>query len=194
MSVEKSPETELEADIRLFEQMFSAKARFFDQIVDNRTDPSSVESRDLRQENVYSIAEFYYLLKVFGIDSASKLRKFAESHNKNVEELLENSEQREKLGVQPQRLRDARFETSDKLDRLVLNCGENTIRISQSDLARFMVEYMSSESCRTSVKILTDAGYLRRVKSPFGAVLVQSTGALENIYGDYIRSFRKGLM
>ncbi len=193
MSNPLANDAELEADIHLFEEMFSAKARFFDQIVENRAMDSSIEARDLRQENVYAIAEFFYLLKVFGIDSAPKLKRFAEPHNGNIEELLENRDQREKLGIQPQRLHDARFETPEKLERLVVNCGNRTIRLSQSDLARFLVEYMSSESCRKTVKILSGAGYFTSVKSPFGAILIQSTGMLEKIYGDYLRSFRKGL-
>jgi len=187
-------DAELEADIRLFEEMFAAKARFFDQIVVNRVSEGSLEIRDLRQENVYEIAEFFYLLKVFGIDSPAKLRKFAESHTRNIEELLGDKAQMAKLGVLPQRLRGARFETVEKLDRLVANCGNGAIHLSQSDLARFLVEYMSFESCRTSVKILSRVGYFKLSKSPFGAILVTSTGMLEDIYGAYIRSFRQGIM
>ncbi len=194
MEVATSFDAELEADIRLFEEMFTAKARFFDQIIENRNSNADLEVRELRQENVYEIAEFYYLIRVFGIDSPVKLKKFARSHNKNVEELLGNKSQLEKLGVQPQRLQDARFETPEKLERLVLNCGKGGIRLSQTDLARFLVEYMSFETSRMTVKILGEAGYLKLSKSPFGAVLVKSTGQLEDIYGDYIRSFRKGIM
>jgi len=193
-AVEQGADRELEADIRLFEEMFAAKARFFDQIVERKNANGAVEVRDLRQENIYQIAEFFFLLKVFGIDSAARLRKFAESHSRNIDELLSDKAQLEKLGVQPQRLRDARFETPEKLDRLAANCGEMGIRLSQSDLARFLVEYMSFESCRTTVKILSKTGYFALSKSPFGAILVSSNGRLEQIYGDYIRSFRKGLI
>jgi hypothetical protein len=194
MARESDAQSEFDADIKLFEEMFSAKARFFDQIVEGRDANSEVEVRDLRQENIYEIAEFYYLLKMFKIDTPSKLRKFGESHNSNIVELLQNKHELDKLGVQPQRLREAMFDTVEKLDRLEANCGDKTIWMSQSDLARFLVEYMSFESCRRSIKILSDAGYLTLSKSPFGSILVSSNAKLETIFGRYIRSFRNGIM
>ncbi len=183
----------LEADIALFEEMFSAKVRFFDDMVENREPGSAVAVADLRQETIYEIAEFYYFLKVFGIDSPENLRVFALSHNKNLEDLLENGEDRDKLGVQKTRLQDALFDTDEKLERLEVNCGAGPIKMSQSDLARFLVEHMSSETCRAGVKVLGDAGYLRLSKSPFGAILIRSSGALEEVFAGYIRSFRRVL-
>lgn len=192
--LETISDLELDADIRLFEEMFSAKARFFDQMVENRGPESTAELRNLRQENVYEIAEFYYLLKIFKVDTPSKLRKFGITHNENIEELLLNKAERNKLGVQPQRLQEALFDTEEKLDRLKMNCNSGKIRMSQSDLGRFVVEYMSFETCRTTVKILSDAGYLENSKSPFGAILIASNGKLEEIFSRYIRSFRKAVM
>ena len=86
------------------------------------------------------------------------------------------------------------FDSEEKLDRLEANCGNGAAQFSQSDLARFLVEYMSFESCRTTVKILSEAGYLSLSKSPFGANLIRSNGKLEDIFSSYIRSFRKGVM
>ncbi len=183
----------LEADISLFEEMFSAKVRFFDDMVENREPGSAVAVADLRQETIYEIAEFYYFLKVFGFDSPEKLRVFALSHNRNIEDLLENGEDQDRLGVQKKRLQDALFDTDEKLERLEVNCGAGSIKLSQSDLARFLVEHMSSETCRAGVKVLGDAGYLRLSKSPFGAILIRSSGALEEVFAGYIRSFRRVL-
>lgn len=194
VDLETDAESEFDADIRMFEEMFSAKARFFDQMVESRSSDATVEIRELRQENIYEIAEFYYLLKMFKINTPAKLKKFGKSHNQNIEELLQNKSERIKLGVQPQRLMEAMFDTEEKLDRLKANCKNGKIRLSQSDLARFVVEYMSFESCRTTVKILSDAGYLELSRSPFGAKLIRSNGKLEDIFSSYIRSFRKGVM
>ena len=193
LNLDEESSAELEADISLFEEMFSAKVRFFDEIVENREPGVVVSIADLRQETIYEIAEFYYFLKVFGIDSAENLRVFALSHNKNIEDLLENGEDRDKLGVQKTRLQDALFDTDEKLERLEVNCGAGPIKMSQSDLARFLVEHMSSETCRAGVKVLGDAGYLRLSKSPFGAILIRSSGALEEVFAGYIRSFRRVL-
>ena len=193
LNLDEESSAELEADISLFEEMFSTKVRFFDEIVENREPGGVVSIADLRQETIYEIAEFYYFLKVFGIDSAENLRVFALSHNKNIEDLLENSEDQEKLGVQKKRLQDALFDSDEKLERLEVNCVAGPIKLSQSDLARFLVEHMSSETCRAGVKVLGDAGYLRLSKSPFGAILIRSSGALEEVFAGYIRSFRRVL-
>ena len=193
IDVDKQPRAELDADLALFEEMFSAKAAFFDELVEHRRDGATVEVSELRQETVYAIAHFFYLLKVFGIDGPDKLRNFALTHNQNMAELLEDKEERAKLGIQPQRLEGAFFNTDDNLDRLRLNCGTRGIRLSQSDLARFLVEYMSAETCRNAVAVLHDAGYLKRSRSAFGSVLISSNGGLEDIFAGYVRSFRLAL-
>ena len=113
--------------------------------------------------------------------------------NRKIEELCDSPDLHDKLGIQPQRLEDAMFDTDDKIARLQANCGANGVRLSQSDLARFVIEYMSPETCRTVVKVLAEAGYLHLTNSPFGAVLVASNGRLEEIYGEHIRSLRRAL-
>ena len=193
IDVDKQPQAELDADLALFEEMFSAKAEFFDELVESRREGSTNEVSELRQETIYAIAHFFYLLKVFGIDGPDKLRDFAFAHNQNMAELREDEKERIKLGIQPQRLESAFFNTDDNLDRLRLNCGARGIRLSQSDLARFLVEYMSAETCRSAVAVLHDAGYLKRSRSAFGSVLISSNGMLEEIFAGYIRSFRLAL-
>ncbi len=184
---------EIEADISLFEEMFSAKALFFDEMVENREPDSVADVADLRQETIYEIAQFFYFMKVFGIDCAENLRIFALSHNANIKDLLENSDEQDRLGVPKKRLQDALFDSDEMLDRLETICGPGPVKLSQSDLARFLVEHMSSETCRAGVKVLGDAGYLQFSKSPFGAVLIQSNGTMEQIFGGYVRSFRKNI-
>ena len=191
--IDKQPQAELDADLALFEEMFASKARFFDELVENCGANNSVDPSELRQETVYVIAHFFYLLKVFKIDSPEKLQKFALTHNQNILDLLEDPEERIKLGLQPQRLQGALFNTDDNLDRLRLNCGANGIKFSQSDLGRFLIEYMSAETCRSAVRVLSDAGYLSRSRSPFGSVIISSNGDLEEIFAGYIHSFRLAL-
>ncbi len=193
IDVDKQPQAELDADLALFEEMFSAKAAFFDDLVENRRDGASLEVSELRQNTIYAIAHFFYLLKVFGIDGPDALRNFAFTHNQNMVELLEDKDERAKLGIQPQRIEGAIFNTDDNLDRLKMNCGTRGIRLSQSDLARFLVEYMSAETCRNAVAVLHDAGYLKRSRSAFGSVLISSNGALEEYFAGYVRSFRLAL-
>ncbi len=185
--------SDLDADITLFEEISSARMRFFDEIVDCRSADSTVKVRELRQETVFVIAEFFWLLRVFEIDTPEKLRAFGETHNRNILELLDNNEDQIRLGIHAPRLREALFDSEEKLDRLEANCGYGAVQFSQSDLARFLVEYMSFERCRSTVKILTDAGFLKASKSPFGAILICSSGQLEDAFADHIRSFRRAL-
>ena len=191
--LDKGNNSDLDADITLFEEISSARMRFYDEIVDCRAPDSSVKVRELRQETVFVIAEFFWLLRVFGIDAPEKLREFGETHNRNILELLDNCEDQIRLGIHAPRLREALFDSAEKLNRLEANCSNGTAQFSQSDLARFLVEYMSMERCRSTVKILSDAGFLIASKSPFGAILISSSGRLEDAYADHIRSFRRAL-
>ena len=191
--LDKGNKSDLDADITLFEEISSARMRFYDDIVDKRPAESTVEIRELRQETVFVIAEFFWLLRVFEIDTPEKLRAFGKSHNHNVLKLVDNKEDQIRLGVHAPRLREALFDSEEKLDRLEANCGNGAAQFSQSDLARFLVEYMSFERCRSTVKILTDAGFLKASKSPFGAILICSSGQLEDAFADHIRSFRRAL-
>ena len=190
MDLSKESQSDIDADIHLFEQMSFAKANFFDSLVTGRGAESDVNPRDLRQETIYQIAEFYYLLKVFGIDGPLELRSFGETHSEKIEELRRDTEEQERLGIFPQRLEDSLFDTEEKLDRLVAHSVEGSIRMSQSDIARFLIEYMSPETCRNGIKTLANAGYLNLSKSPFGSILVLSTGTLEQAFAKHIRLLR----
>lgn len=187
--------SDLDLDIRLYEQLSAAKSAFFDEIVAHcaAQDADSFNPSDLRSETIFQIAEFYYFLKIFDIQSPARLREFAKIHTDKVAELLNSKEEQAKLGVYPQRLSDALFDTEEKLDRLTIHCGEELLRLSQSDLARLLIEYMSPETCRQAVKVLGLAGYVRLSKSPFGAVLVASSGELEAIFAQYVRDLRMAI-
>ena len=184
---------EFETEIAVFENVSLARARFFDEVIENRNKKSQVEGPELRQESVYNIAEFYYLLKLFKIKSADELARLGEAHDRKIKELCDSDELHDKLGINSPRLMDAMFDTEDKIARLKLNCGTSGVRLSQTDLARFMIEYMSSETCRGVIKILAESGYFHLIKSPYGAVLVTSTGRLEEIYSAHIRVLRHTL-
>ncbi len=192
IDLEDRRQDDLEADIAVFENVSLARAFFFE-VVENRNKDSGVGARELRQDTVYQLAEFYYLLGVFEIDSGDGLARLGKAHNRKIEELCESPDLHDKLGIQPQRLHDAMFDSDEKFARLQANCGANGVRLSQSDLARFVIEYMSPETCRNVVKILAQAGYLHLTNSPFRAVLVASNGRLEEIYGEHIRSLRLAL-
>ncbi len=193
MDVNREPQIEIEADFILFEEISSAELRFFDAIIENRRRGSAVKVVALRQDSIFEIAKFYYLLKLCKIDGPKKLRDFAICHNQKIEALLKNTRKRTKQGLHPDRLCSALFDTEQKLDVLAATSGTNRIKLSQSSIAKFLVEHMSSETSRAAIKILCGAGYLSQAKSPFGAILVHSTGRIEEHFEFYVRSLEKAL-
>jgi len=189
-SLTKQKQSELDQDIRLYECIAAARANFYDQIVERSNPEAKADPRELRGDTVYQIAEFFYFLHIFGIRTPQKLRALAEIHTDKISKLMKNPEEQKKLGVYAQRLGDALFDSEEKLERLIIHSADGLIRLSQSDLSRLLVEYMSPETCRQAVKVLGEAGYLRLTKSPFGAILVSSSGDLEEIFAEHVRNLR----
>jgi hypothetical protein len=95
-----------------------------------------------------------------------------------------------RYGLTPSRIRTAVFE-DEHLRKLLANFSGPTPGIDQSDLARLLVTVMSTETCRKLVVAAESAGFLKRSRSPFGAILVVSQGVLEGIYGRTLREARR---
>jgi hypothetical protein len=76
------------------------------------------------------------------------------------------------------------------MPRLLQNWREKPGTIDQSNLARLLVSVMSTETCRKLVVACAEAGCLRREKTPYGTIVVSSTGVLERIFGDCLREMR----
>ena len=135
----------------------------------------------LRQEPVYQMAEFFFLLRAFRLDREDKVRRYAELHNRHLEELQADRTKMRRLGLSPTRVQKGKF-SPDSNPKLVENYRSGDGAIDQSDLSRLLIEVMSPETCRKTAVTLTEAGYLERRRSPYQSVLVRSTGALERIF------------
>ena len=179
-------------DIRTCEALHEAKASFQDALVDG----SAVQDRyflsQLRQEPVYQMAEFFFLLRAFRLDGEEKIRRYAELHNQHLERLQVDRTKMRRLGLSPTRVKRGTFST-DSIPKLVENYRAGDGAIDQSDLSRLLIEVMSPETCRKTAMILTEAGYLERRRSPYQSVLVRSTGALESIFAGSLRHVRTAL-
>ena len=138
------------------------------------------------------IAEFFFLLRAFGLDSEEKIRRYAELHNQHLEELQADRAKMRRLGLSPTRIRKGMF-SPDSIPKLVENYRAGEGAIDQSDLSRLLIEVMSPETSRKMVVMLTEAGYLERWRSPYQSVLVRSTGALERIFAMSLRHVRSAL-
>ena len=185
-------DTRIMHDIRTCEALHEAKAAFQEDLVAG----SSVQDRhfvaQLRQEPTYQMAEFFFLLRAFQLDSEEKIRRYAELHNQHLEGLLADREKMRRLGLSPTRVRRGIF-SPDNIPKLVENYRTGDGVIDQSDLSRLLIEVMSPETCRKTAVMLTEAGYLERRRSPYQSVLVRSTGALERIFAQSLHSIRSSI-
>ena len=179
-------------DIRTCEVLHEAKAAFQDALVEDSAVRDHHFVGQLRQEPVYQIAEFFFLLRAFRLDSEEKIRRYAEFHNRHLEGLQADRTKMRRLGLSPTRVRKGMF-SPDNIPKLVENYRAGVAAIDQSDLSRLLIEVMSPETCRKTTVVLTEAGYLERRRSPYQSVLVRSTGALERVFARCLRHVRTAL-
>jgi DNA-binding MarR family transcriptional regulator len=131
-------------------------------------------------------------VKVYGISTVEDIERFADLHNDYVVSLTRDPAKLQRLGLTQDRALGSMF-TADTKPRLIQNWSERAGAIDQSNLARFLVAVMSSETCR---KVLIDfeaAGFIQRQRSPYGTVVVWSTGRIEEIFAEMLRDLRNGL-
>jgi hypothetical protein len=181
---------ELALDLQFVETLRRMKARFQSELLaaSSSADPDVLLS--LRQESFFQLAEFLFALKTYGIDTSEKLDRFADLHNQHLISIRDDRDRMRRYGLTPERIEAALF-TGDNLRKLLANFGGDRPAIDQSDLARFLVTVMSTETCRKLLLAAEKSGFVERTRSPFGAVLIYSHGAIEKIYGSVIREARK---
>ena len=172
--------------------LHEARAAFHDALVEGSAVQDRYFAAQLRQEPPYQMAEFFFLLRAFHLDSEEKVGRYAELHNRHLEQLQADREKMRRLGLSPTRVRKGMF-SPESIPKLVENYRAGDGAIDQSDLSRLLIEVMSPETCRKTAVTLTDAGYLERRRSPYQSVLVRSTGALERIFSGSLRHVRTSL-
>ena len=179
------------ADIRVCEAVHEARAAFQEALVAG----SAVQERHfvhrLRQEPVYRMAEFFYLVRAFRLDSEDKIRRYAELHNRHLDALGKDPGKMHRLGLTRSRVGKGVF-SPDSIPKLVENYRGGGA-IDQSDLSRLLIEAMSTETCRQTAVTLTRAGYLQRRLSPWRSVLVRSTGTMERLFAESLAHVRRAL-
>jgi hypothetical protein len=83
--------------------------------------------------------------------------------------------------------------TSDTLPRLETCWREAPRSLDQSNLARFLLPQMSSETTRKLVVASTAAGFLNRRETVLGTMVVVSNGVPEDVFGQRMREMRVGI-
>ena len=180
---------ELALDLTFVETLRRMKARFQSGLLAASASADPGVTLSLRQESCFQLAEFLFALKSYGIEDVDTLRRFAELHNQHLLDIRDDRDRMLRYGLTPERLEAALF-TGDNMNKLLANFSGPRPTIDQSDLARFLVTVMSTETCRKLLLASEQAGFVERIRSPFGAVLIVSRGIMEQVYGNTIREAR----
>lgn len=88
-------------DIRTCETLHEARASFQDALVEGSAVQGRHFAAQLRQEPVYQMAEFFFLLRAFRLDGEGKIRRYAELHNRHLEGLRADRTKMRRLGLSP---------------------------------------------------------------------------------------------
>ena len=183
---------QIDADLLVLERLQRFRVDFAEQICAASAKRSLDVLSVLQLEAMHPFAEFYFLLRARSIETEADLERLADAHNSYIVGLTKNHEKVERMGLKPERLMQAIF-TGDTLPRLLGTWREHPGSIDQSNLGRFLVAVMSTETARKLVVACSEAGFLDRVRTPFGTVVVRSTGIMEKVYGICLRQLRLGV-
>ena len=179
-------------NLRVHGAMRKALAKFYQELV-ARAPANGIEmASELRQQPVYHIAEFLYLWRAFGIASREQMEAYIKMHNDQVRALVADRKRMALFGFAPSRLAKALFDESNtsKFIAHYLNFDHS---FDQSDLARLLVEVTAPETTRKAIVVLSNAGYLIRSSGLLNAVVVRSSGLLEDVFASHLSEFRADL-
>ena len=182
----------LEKDLFLLECVRLMRVEFSERVCARSKSQAETTLATLRLEATYQMAEFYYLLRALDIKTAEQIENLTNIHNDDIIKLTKDTARMARMGLSNDRLLNAIF-TSDTLPRLVESLREQPGAIDQSNLARFLAESMSTETCRKVVVASQSAGFLARERTHYGTVMISSLGVLEEIFGQCVRDARKRL-
>jgi hypothetical protein len=189
MNPSSSEPEEIANDIAALQAYRRGRLEFNMRIVEASDEKSEAVLAALRSDATYQLAEFYFLLSGFGIQSVPEFDELIERHNDYGASLLSDSKKMERMGLTKERLLSAIFDGETK-PRVLKIWSDDPGALDQSSLARFLVAVMSDETARKTVVACGKAGFLERQNSVFRIMLVKSTGKLEQMYGQCLREIR----
>jgi hypothetical protein len=179
----------IEKDLAALEHMRRARMNFEVRICEASATRDGGTLAELRFDSMFEFAEFYFAIKAMGLNEPDDISFLAEMHNQRIEDLLKNPTAMRQRRLSKDRLLNAIF-TADTRPRLESVWREAPGSLDQSNLARFLVPQMSSETTRKLVVACSDAGFLTRRETAFGTVIVASTGVMEDVFGRCMHEMR----
>jgi len=178
-------------DVALLLALREARQRVVEQLAECAENADAFARLVASQRDVvFLVAEFFYALRAMKISSPETVAAFIESHNRHIDERLQ-SEFKNKVGGLADRLKEGRFGAGAiRMVQLTL-AQHGRLELSQSDVARFLVEVMSDETCRKVLTGLCEAGLLRTRREEINrAVMIWSDGVLEAAFGRHLAEMR----
>lgn len=178
-------------ELRCLIALRDARAAFFNEIVSHaqshcETPLTPDDVATLRGEEVFQIAEFYYLADRYSLGEPGRIRSFLRRHNEDLTELLADKDKRTAQGLTSARLQDCRF-SDMQIEKVVHEISDGKLRLDQSDLGSLLSPCMSPETTRKAVIAVGKGGLLRRIKIA-GRVLIVSAGILEGYFEKHLRA------
>lgn len=140
----------------------------------------------LRSNEVFQIAEFYYLAQKYGLADRGKIRPYLLQHNEDMRELIANKAKRDALGLPKSRLENEALFSDTQIQKVVQLVADGKLYLDQSDLGRLLCTLISAETTRKAVVVLGKAGFFDRIK--IGSVLIVSNGKLETYFEKHLHS------
>ncbi|QIE45647.1 hypothetical protein G5B38_08970 [Pseudohalocynthiibacter aestuariivivens] len=177
-------------DIHTLESLRRAKTDFHNKLCRGSSDSDPLLLQKLRSENVFVLSEFFFLLSAFDlIASPAKLEAYILSHNEQLTTLIQNEEQRKLMGLEVPRLKRGVF-SMIQVHKAKANLLSATPGLDQADIQRLTIMLFSPETGRRVIESMETAGFLTRVATPYYSKIVQSHGAVEKYFAEYLAQVR----
>ncbi len=180
---------EREQDFLALEHLHRVRANFRSRICEASRDRAEDVQDILRTDGMFDFAEFFFTIDAMGLKAPEDISILADLHNRRIEAIVGDPDILRRRRLNRERLLAAIF-TSDTRPRLEEIWRELPGSLDQSNLARFLLPQMSSETSRKLILTSQSAGFLSRRKTPYGSIVVNSTGVMEAVFGRCIRQMR----
>ncbi|MCT4655146.1 MAG: hypothetical protein N4A65_04980 [Cohaesibacter sp.] len=172
-------------NLQILHAVRTARKFFADQLVSLSVLETAAQEKKLRDDGIFLIAEFFFLLKTNNLTDPDKIKNFAKLHNQYLDDTIKDGDKIRRLGRTAAQLQDGYF-SAIGIEKL----GENYLRkppcFDQSDLCRFLIAQFSVESCRRHLKLLRAVKLLEEIKTPYGSLVLHSPGLLETVFSQHL--------
>jgi hypothetical protein len=154
------------------------------------------EAQELRSEQVYMLAELFFLLDATKKYNPEAIRNLLSRHNSDMAQLAGDKEKCRIRGVNVDRIRKAIF-TEPQIAAIAFNTREIVVgdRIiwrtffDTISVCKLLATVMSIERCRQSIEKLVNLRLIEEIKTPTTKLIV-SKGILEGIFFNHLRALR----